>query len=1624
MSFKNLLFSLILLVAFNIPLVGGTPAKVMVQPRRAQEQSTPVWYDIDRTFGQLPLSFEVRTSPLQGEAKAVSRSRGFTLFLAGNVAEVVIGKSSQPNPGVLQMQVRGGNPHVSATGIGRLRGCSNYLFGNDPGNWQVGVPNFASVLLHDIYPGIDMKYYGRQGDLEYDFIVAPGSDPRQIQLEFQGARQVRLATGKLVLAMADGELNLHQPVVYQVREGARVPVAGRFVMVQPNVVRFAIGEYDRRRPLIIDPGLVYSSYLGGSGNDEAVGLAVGNDGSAYLTGSTSSIDFPVTASGNQNTPGQSQSAAFVTKLNPAGDAIEYSTYVGGTQRSFGSAIAVNTNGEAYVTGSTYSTDFPITAGALQDHNAGGLDAFLEKLSADGSHLVYSTYLGGNGEDEAHSLALDAKGNVWVAGSTRSNNFPADTQASPVNCGLEPCRAAFVARINSTATSLEYVTRIGGSGETLANSVALDLSDAAYITGKTSAPDFPATSGAYQSHPSNHSSCSLADRECADVLVAKLSSQGAVLYATYIGGNADQRGNAIVVDDKGSAYVTGRTDSDNFPTNSRMVTSMDPRHTTTSFVLKLDPLGSHLEYSTFLGAGQESEGKAIALDSERNVYVAGWTSSPLFPTTANGFQISLNGKSSAFLSVLDERGAKLEYSSFISGSGSDVGNAVALDATGNIYVAGSTDSLDFPSQQAVQRSLAGERNAFVAKFSSISAAVGSAPFGGTTAPSAVLSASALQFLNQKPKTSSSAQTVKLTNSGTANLANIVVTVSGANATDFAVVTSPANNCGGTLAPSATCTLSVTFKPPTTGVQVAEIQVTDNASNSPQTVILTGNPPIASLSTSSLTFASQPEGSMSPYQTVTLKNSASYSSLSVSGISLAAGNFQQANNCPATLGAAATCSVTVAFGPGATGTLNGNLIFSDNSLNNTASQQTVLLDGTATGAPVASLSATSIDFGTLPQGTKSGIKTITLTNTGVGSLTISNLYLTAADSFILSTGTGACSVTPSLAAGSSCTIGITFYANAGIQTSTILLTTNSGNLSGTVQEISLVGTGALGTYSGQFSDLLLNFGSVAMGATGIQKTVQFTNTGTLPLSIGANSLFNGDSQDYQVQPAPANGCGAITLAAGASCNVLITFQPALGPAGVRSAIASITISAPYLTQAMYLIGTATGQSTPTLSATGLTFGTVQVGSTSVAQTIVLQNTGNEPMTSEGLSVSGADFAVVPVSSNNCPPTGGMTLAPKASCNIGVVFQPTTAGTLSELLTVNVNPGNGAYTTLYVALTGNGQSTTSAPTITMSANTLQFGNQLAGTVSPVQSITLTNTGTIPWYISTFSTGAYVMESLCNSYVSPGGSCVVNVYFAPTALGPQSYSASLQVLTSASSSYLSVVFNGTGSGTASAKVSKTTLNLGTAISGSVGSSKTVIFTNTGNVPYPLGSVGINELNAIGSSPDFQQTNNCQFAPDGMMPVGATCTVVVTYTPSVGPAGIREALLTFQQGTTAVALQSNVILSGTAEGTPVISVSPLSLTFLDQSEGTSSLPVTLTISNTGSAPLPFNVTLGGGEFPMIAYDCPSVLEPRSSCNIYFAFFPSSSPSFETPRVSNVIVPTGFTSQMLIPMSGFGTPAP
>ena len=566
---------------------------------------------------RLPLSFEASSGQNDPRVKYAARGAGYGLFLTSTEAVIQFTADSRAqaaatgdigqsvdDAGVskrkseredwtsaLRMKLLGADPAARAVGLDRLPGKSNYFIGSDPAKWRTNIPTYAKVKCRQVYPGIDLVYYGAGQELEYDFIVAPGADPAAVKLRFDGAHRVNLnSRGDLIIDGASGSITHRKPSAYQEIGTLKRPIACGYIVKRDGEVGFDVGEYDRSKALAIDPVMVYEAALRGDGDDSAFGIAVDSSGNAYITGRTTSTDFPVA---NQLQPRKSSVDAFVAKLNSAGTALIYSTYLGGSDVDAAYGIAVDEEGNAYIAGGTSSTDFPTTPGAFQRTHGGGGggdvvlgDAFITKLNANGDGLAYSTYLGGGisassglGNDTALAIAINSRGEAFVTGTTFSPTFP---------------------------TKKALQTTLGnGSGE---------------INGA-----------------------------CFNSLIPL------------------------------------------FPSND-------------AFVSKLNRSGSKLIYSTYLGGGGSDEGRAIAVDSDGNAYVAGRTCSTAFPLAGRAFA---GGVSDAFLVKLTASGKDIVYSRYIGGRGEDIANGVAVDGFGTVHLVGETGSADFPTTQAAfQRSMAG------------------------------------------------------------------------------------------------------------------------------------------------------------------------------------------------------------------------------------------------------------------------------------------------------------------------------------------------------------------------------------------------------------------------------------------------------------------------------------------------------------------------------------------------------------------------------------------------------------------------------------------------------------------------------------------------------------------------------------------------------------------------------------------------------------------------------------------------------------------------------------------------------------------------------------------------------
>jgi uncharacterized repeat protein (TIGR01451 family) len=662
-------------------------------------------------YGKLPISFEVNQGQTDRSVQFLARGVGYTLFLTPGEAVLSLharrpsaakathlavqppGKlppsfeqsASVLPPSTVRLQLIGSNTKAEVSGLDPLPGKSNYFMGNDPARWHTDVPSYAKVRYSNIYPGIDLVYYGnREGRLEHDFVVAPGADPSAIAIGLRSSDGVvQDQNGNLTLHAKTGDLTLRSPLVYQTTGGQRKTIPATYLLAN-NQIRFQLGNYDRNAPLVIDPVLQYTAVYGGTSNDHAQAVAVDGAGNAYVTGDTVSVDFPIVHPFQESTDGISF-PAFISKINAAGTALLYSTYLGADSTWYvhGSGIAVDKTGRAYITGTTNGglptkNAFQPGYGNANDGPEDWSDAFLTVLSPQGNSLVYSTYLGGSGEeigDQGAAIAVDASANAYITGSTDSQDFP--TLHSIQSQGT-----TFVAKFNSAGV-LQYSSVFGPHPNPLGNSppppqaIAVDASGSAYITGSTSSNNVPTTGNVVQNKCSG--SCAF---------VTKLRPLGdKVAYSTYLGGNAVWGGAGITVDDSGNAFIAGST-GPGFPAYKSGFQNSFRGGGSDGFVAKLNSSGSGLIWSTYLGGSGDDFITGLALDQYRQVYVLGYTNSPNFPLKAS--LQSYKGGEQGFVTTLSGSLGSIAYYSTYFGNRPFIGSAIAVDKALNVYLTGSTE----------------------------------------------------------------------------------------------------------------------------------------------------------------------------------------------------------------------------------------------------------------------------------------------------------------------------------------------------------------------------------------------------------------------------------------------------------------------------------------------------------------------------------------------------------------------------------------------------------------------------------------------------------------------------------------------------------------------------------------------------------------------------------------------------------------------------------------------------------------------------------------------------------------------------------------------------------------------
>lgn len=1135
--------------------------------------SAEVRLRVKAAAASLPLQFEPNVGQVEGSAarkvQYLSRGAAYALYLTPQEAVLVLRKSpadpAKPLPAIIRMRLAGGNQAAAFVGQDLLPGKANYLIGNDPSQWHTNVPNFRRVAASGVYPGIDLVYHGNQGQLEYDFDVAPGANPEKIRLALKGAEGLRVdSQGDLLVKVKGEELRFRRPVAYQEVGGTRNIVPVRYALRRNNQVEFRLGRYDARQRLVIDPILSYSTYLGGSNIDAASGIAVGPDDAAYVTGGTFSTDFPVltTLQPNDGGPNDFPQDAFVTKFNADG-AVVYSTYLGGKNQDVANGIAVDAAGEAFVVGTTFSPNFPVTASSVNtlcggDGQCGATwnpqgfivsNAFVAKLNVAGSGLVYSTFLGYYENVQGLAIAVDGALNAYVTGTVEPNIAPTVLLVAPAtpppaflivngfettydNIGTEYGGSgtnAYIIKIDAPGDGILYSSYIGGDNESYGYGVAVDTSANAYVTGLTySDAGFPLTGTALQATYGGAGDAFLTQ------VNTTATGPGSLVYSTYLGGNGIDQGNAIALDTNDNAYITGATTSTTLGFTPPAGAYQPACHLDTAnvcegdaFVAKLNPAASgaaSLTYFTYLGGSFADSATGIAVDASGDAYLAGSTLSTNFPIAGAVFQPAYGGgDSDAFVAELNPAATALIYSTYLGGSSTDTASSIGIDVTGSAYVAGQTCSQDFPLVNAGQPTYGGNCDAFVSKIIQ-SGGVSFNPAG-------------LIFATENVGQQSPAQTITLTNGASVALAINSVTLGGDIPTDFTI---QSNTCGSSVPAVGTCALSVTFaptsiNPPTRSATITITDTETGGTQESQVINLTGtagSAPIVNLSATSLAFSNQQAvGATSAPLTLTVTNTGT-AALNISSIVASNGDFViSSNECANPLQAttpASNCTVSVTYTPSVAGQSVGSLTLTDNAPN---SPQIILLTGTGVPQPAMTLAPASLTFSNQPLNTTSASQAVTLTNSGSASVT--GIAISTTGSFAQ---TNNCSGT--LAAGASCTINVTFTPTVGGTSTGVVSISDSAPNS--PQTVPLTGGGS------DFTISLNPTSSTVVAGSNASITV------TIGSASGFSSAVNFSCSGLPSKASCAAAPATVTPSSGSSATTTLTItttqRTAVPPMGV--------------------------------------------------------------------------------------------------------------------------------------------------------------------------------------------------------------------------------------------------------------------------------------------------------------------------------------------------------------------------------------------------------------------------------------------------------------------------------------------
>jgi hypothetical protein len=1346
------------------------------------------------------------------------------------------------------MKFVGANPSATVAGADELPGKSSYYLGNDPKKWQTGIPNYARVQYRGIYPGIDLVYHGNQGgQLEYDFVVAPGGDPSAIVLDVgaglvpareghpRGVPLQIAVDGDLVVKADGGDLRFHKPMIYQpainsrqriTDHGQRTPIEGHYILQANNQVGFKVAAYDHTKPLIIDPVLAYSTYtnLDGLGAG-ALGIGVDSSGNAYV----------LAGSGAGAT-----TQTVVLALNPQGNQFVYTTYLGPTGTNGPRAIAVDPQGDAYITGSGVA-GFPTTAGAFSATCPSICNTpFAAKFSPAGT-LEYATFLGPSNA-QSSAIAVDASGDAYITGAIASSDLPAVNAFQPVFVGdlCDGCSNAFVQKLNPSGSQLLYSTYLGGGfgnyGYNTAGGtgIAVDSTGSAYVVGNTESPLFPIKNALEPVQISYYG----------DAFLTKFTPDGSgLVYSTFLGGSGGAPGDtavAVAVDASGNAYVTGNAASADFPTtmNAFQASCYEPATddciAPPVYVLKVDPNGAALLYSTLLGVGTAA---SIVLDSSGGAWVASTTSSNYFPVIQpieSGLQQNSYPESNAdaFVIRLNSSGIPT-FSTYLGGSFSgENGASVAVDSSGDAYVAGSTGvgndtPVDFPTvnpapgtQQAAQFYYPGA--VFAAKIS---------PGAG---PALSLSPWYTNILELRDVSDSPLTINSITPSSTLTLEG--------------------GTCGSSLPAGGGCTLIVYPENPQSPSS-GTLTISSNSLASPQTFNINYSQIGTNqffVSRDYLEFPAQVVGSSGAAQAVTLTNLYYPNPVAITRIATSvadpsegiSGDFTQTNNCPALLVAGASCTVMVQYQPteGSDGLESGQLqIVTGTSptnyivyLNGIRSSSSLVASG---GSNQLGRYNSPLQFGTQFAGTTALPRVVSLTNVSTQQVSLSGFTVTGPFS-----QTNNCP--GALAPEASCRVSVSFTPVAGGSFTGTVAVANSGEGSPTV--INLAGTGTTGLSASPAS---LSFGFIAPGTTAsLPLTLTYVGGSTLSF---LNFVLTPDFTQ-------TNNCGG-SLAPGASCTVTVNFTPSI--VGFESG----TLTIPFSALGSPLVVSLSGQGASAMAITpwSLGFEEVPVGQTSGEQALTLDN-GGPPLTISSISISG-DFGIA---ANSCP-TPPATLAALATCTLQVVFTPTAAGSRSGAVTVIASDSTAPHV---VALGGTGAI---MPEVTLTPGSLSFGTVQAGSTSAPQTVTMTNVGNATLTIAGMvASGDYAQTNTCGGSLAASANCTISITFTPASNGQTN--ANLTITDNAAGSPQVVALSGSVTGPVLTLVPSSLSFTATLVGTGAGYEEVTMLSN-GNGPVTITNVT--------ASGDFSVNNTCPSV------LGGSCPLEVGFNPTAG--GTRTGTLT-----------------------------------------------------------------------------------------------------------------------------------